>query len=325
MRIVETYPPLGDYLEVVEREIARMSDCRLGALREGAVHVTRGRGKRLRPALLLLAAEACGRVSERVIGYAALMELIHTASLVHDDIVDEAQWRRGMPSARSRWDNKISVLLGDFLLTRCFGELVTLADPELERLVAEVTTNMCVGAVQELISNGLDQTETEYLTIVSAKTACLFGLCAKIGALLAGDNEDYAAALEEYGSRFGLAYQIADDILDLVGDQRETGKPTAADLRQRKITLPLIYALADGCPAGNQELRSILSQPELSEEQLSRVQRITQESGAVEQAWVIVRRYLEQARCAIEPLPESEARVALIRWCEEAFPLPVMA
>jgi len=302
-----------------------MSDCDLDALREGAVHVTRGRGKRLRPALLLLAAEACGRVGERVVSYAALMELIHTASLVHDDIVDEAQWRRGVPSARSRWDNKISVLLGDFLLTRCFGELAAQADPALDALVAEVTTNMCVGAVQELVSNGLHQTEADYLAMVRAKTARLFGLCGRLGALLAGGGEDSASALEQYGDRFGLAYQITDDILDLVGEQGETGKPSAADLRQRKITLPLIYAFADGQPAGNRELRSILSQPELGEEQLRRVQEIARESGGVEQAWAAVRRYLEQARQAIEPLPASQARAALMRWCDEAFPRPVMA
>jgi len=332
MKLADIYPPLTEYLEAVEAEIARLCECDVALVREGASRATAGRGKRLRPALVKLSADAFlghklppSSVGDRVVGYGAVVEMIHTASLVHDDIVDEADLRRGLPSARSQWGDKISVLLGDFLLARGFHRMAEDPDPELQPIVAAASATMCAGAVRELVNAGPDLTEHEYLAIVRAKTASLFAACTELGARVGGSDAGEAAAMREYGHAFGMAYQIADDVMDLAGDPAETGKPTGNDASQGKMTLALIEALRRQLGEEADAVRAAIARGWSGPDDADRIRTFAERTGGVAYAWQSAARYLADARDAIEDVPDSAASQALLALCGDGFPLPVMA
>ena len=201
-----------------------------------------GRGKRLRPLLALLAAECAGRATDRTVRFAAVAKVVHTASLVHDDVVDGALSRRGRRSAKAAWGNKVSVLLGDYLIARAFISLAEHGGEDLALELAQVARHMCDGQILEMRLAGRLISEESYLRIARAKTGALFGLCAKTGALTGGGSEEMARSLQTYGESFGLAFQISDDILDLVGTNGRSGKAQGKDLAERKLTLPLLLA-----------------------------------------------------------------------------------
>lgn len=318
----QAHPRLHQYLEQVEQEIVQLAEADLEVLRLGAEHAVGGRGKRLRPTLLLLAAEACqGQVDGRAILLSAAVEVIHTASLVHDDVVDEASWRRGLPSARSRWGNKISVLLGDYLLARAFDRLARRGELEAVRQLALVAGIMCRGQVQEII--GVN-TPDEYLEMVGAKTAALFGLATRMGASLGQAENGLPESLERFGWNFGMAFQLSDDILDLTGSAELSGKPVVEDLRQRKLTLPLLYALGNGSEKIRRRLRSLLD-GELGEAQVEAVRRLAVDAGGVDHAWQTARTFLGRAEKELSSVPDSEAKSALVMTTSGSFPLPVLA
>ena len=332
MKVPEIYPPLTEYLEAIEAEIARLCGCDVPLVREGASRATAGRGKRLRPTLVKLSADAfladgasSSAARDRLMGYGAVVEMIHTASLVHDDIVDEADLRRGLPSARSQWGDKISVLLGDFLLARGFHRMAEDPDPELQPILAAASATMCAGAVRELVNTGPDLTEEEYLAIIRGKTASLFAACTELGARLGGANAAQAAAMRGYGDAFGMAYQIADDVMDLAGDPAETGKPTGNDASQGKMTLAIIEALRRQ-PGGEADaVRAAIAREWSDADDADRIREFAQRAGGVAYAWRSAASYLARARQAIDGIHDSPARQALLTLCREGFPLPVMA
>lgn len=314
--LVRNYPPLAGYLKKVDQELASICDSRLPTLRQAGKTVS-SQGKRIRPAILLLSVEACGAVDDRAITYAAVLEMIHTASLIHDDVIDESELRRGQSSARSRWGNKLSVLLGDHLFARSLLRLAEDGHPSLWREVTVTTTEMCQGEMQQLASSGPDLKEEEYLEIIKAKTASMFAVCGKIGAILGGGTPETVSALERYGCNFGMAFQIADDIFDLISSDR--------DLDQHKVTLPLIYALRQASPAQRPALSSVLASPSLSQEQMEEIREMTGQLGGFDYAWQAVDGYREQAGEDLTALPDSPARAALMLATAQAFPLPVIA
>lgn len=332
MKVPEIYPPLTEYLEAIEAEIARLCGCDVPLMQEGASRATAGRGKRLRPALVKLSADAFlvdgqapSTTPERVVGYGAVVEMIHTASLVHDDIVDEADLRRGLPSARSQWGDKISVLLGDFLLARGFHRMAEDPDPELQPILAAASATMCAGAVRELVNTGPDLTEEEYLAIIRGKTASLFAACTELGARVGGAAPAQAHALREYGEAFGTAYQIADDVMDLAGDPAETGKPTGNDASQGKMTLAIIEALRRQPGEEADVVRAAIARKWSAPDDADRIKVFAERTGGVAYAWQSATGYLAQARGAIEDIRDSPARRALLTLCGDGFPLPVMA
>ncbi len=321
------YPPLRSLLEATEGRILALASGGDGLLGQAGQYVVSGRGKRLRPALLLLAAEACGGANTQAVEMAAVVELIHTASLVHDDIVDEAHRRRGKASARSLWGNKISVLLGDYLLCRAFSHLRALeAAGALEELIA-IAQQMCQAQVAELSEGGPDLSEARYLEILAGKTAALFRFCGKMGAQCANASEKAIQSLGNFAFSFGLAFQIADDIHDLIGSEEASGKPVNHDLRQRKITLPLIFSLRESKNEARDLLQRALANTSISEDDLAHIRRLAAECGGVEYAWSVCRQHLDHARQALEtlPSPKEPAYQALLLTCGEGFPLPVMS
>ncbi len=252
---------LKDIVRLVEDDLARVeevfraqvrSDVRL--VGEIGRYVQEGGGKRVRPALLLLAGRLCGYRGERAVTLASTVEFIHTASLLHDDIIDEATTRRGRRSVNSRWGNDITVLLGDFLYTKSMAMALSQDNLRILRLLSDVTLRLIEGEILEIERNGnLRVTEEDHLDTIRRKTADLFAACTRIGAILGEVGEERERALGSYGLNLGLCFQMVDDLLDFTAEEKTLGKPVANDLREGKVTLPMIFLLRRGGPGGGGE------------------------------------------------------------------------
>ncbi|MBN1459691.1 MAG: polyprenyl synthetase family protein [Armatimonadetes bacterium] len=325
MYLIETYPRLASLLARVETGIAEVWKSDPGFLGEASQRALSGRGKRLRPSVLLLAAECAGGANDTSIALASVVELIHAASLIHDDIVDDAPSRHGRRSANSLWGNKVSVLLGDYLLARGLGLLPEGQREHYAPVLATVAAEMCRGQVREIRSAGEPLQLSEYMDIALWKTGKLFAFCGRAGVETAEGPETLASAMESFGERFGVAFQFADDILDLVGTRGRSGKPEGRDVAERKFTLPLILAAQEGGQTASERLLDIFSEKDVTEESVQIVRDIVDDYGAVERAWAEVTRWLEAAKGQLDLVPESDARAALISACGALFPMPVMA
>ncbi len=223
-------------------------------------------GKRMRPALLLLAAQAVGDINDNHITLAAVVEMIHTATLIHDDVLDEAVVRRHLATVNSRWDNKVSVLLGDYLFTHAFHLASRTGSAAACEIIGAATNRVCEGELWQIGQRAnYDLTEDEYLRIIGAKTAALCACSSRLGGQFAGAGKDVVTALARYGWNLGTAFQIADDLLDLVGDERQTGKSLGTDLEQQKPTLPIIYALSTSQAEERQQMLKLLREAAVAE------------------------------------------------------------
>jgi octaprenyl-diphosphate synthase len=245
----QVYAPIARELEAVERIYSETLSNHRPQIARMLQHLDHYRGKRLRPALLLLTAHACGRVAPAHHVLGAVVEMVHTATLVHDDVLDEAGLRRHVPTVNAGWGNKASILLGDYLFTHAFHLSSTVGDARACELIGEATNRVCEGELHQTVERGnLDLTEAEYFDIIDGKTAALTACCCRLGALYADAEPDTVERLANYGRLLGLAFQVADDLLDLVGQEQTTGKTLGTDLEQQKLTLPLIHLL-DSVPA----------------------------------------------------------------------------
>ncbi len=324
MNLAALHSRLPDLLAAVEASIARVWEEERGFLGRASRRALSGRGKRLRPAVLLLSAECAGGATDRSIALAAVAEIMHNASLVHDDIVDDSSSRRGRRSAKALWGNKVSVLLGDYLIAKAFGLIPAEDRAWVAQEMVEAAVRMCDGQIAELRAAGRPLSEARYIEIVRAKTGALFSFCARMGAESAGANPEMAQALSRFGESFGVAFQLADDILDLAGCDGKSGKPEARDLHERKFTLPLILAASLGGRAAREELLGIISRNRLGLAQVRRARRIAEATQAVDKAWARVHKWLGAARAELTPVPDGEAKQALLLMAGERFPLPVM-
>ncbi|MBP3957133.1 polyprenyl synthetase family protein [Gemmata sp. G18] len=272
-------------------------------------HLKHYRGKRLRPALLLLTAKAVGKITPAHHALAAAMEMIHTATLVHDDVLDEAEMRRHAPTVNAGWGNKVSILLGDMLFTHAF-HLTSTVDGRACQITGEVTNRVCAGELRQVTERGnLELTEADYFAIIDGKTAALTECCGRLGALYAGASEDVAAKLGNYGRSLGLAFQIADDLLDLVGTEDAAGKTLGTDLEQQKLTLPVIHCLNRLPPTESAKLRDAIR---TNAEGLGA--RVLQALEKTQSIAFAKRRAEELARSAkqeLECLPRNECRAIL--------------
>ncbi|NTW11149.1 MAG: polyprenyl synthetase family protein, partial [Chlorobiaceae bacterium] len=222
-------------------------------------YVLRQQGKQIRPVMVLLAAKICGGVNETSYRAAIMVELLHSATLIHDDVVDGAEMRRGIPSINALWKNKISVLIGDYLLSKGLLYSLEHKDYGFLHIVSDAVRRMSEGEILQIQkTRSLDITENDYLSVISDKTASLISSACAMGALSATDKEDRIEALKNYGEYLGLAFQIRDDLLDYTGDSKTTGKQMGIDIKEKKITLPLIYALRHAPEAEQKKIRSIL-------------------------------------------------------------------
>lgn len=275
-----------------------------------AEHIIGGGGKRLRPMLHLLAARAAGYRGTDHIQLAALIEFIHTSTLLHDDVVDESDLRRGRKTANALWGNAASVLVGDFLYSRAFQLMVELDSMRVMRILADTTNRIAEGEVLQLLNIGNpDTNEQAYLDVIERKTAVLFAAATRLGAVLAGLPREQEEALAEYGLQLGYAFQIADDLLDYVSDAGTLGKNIGDDLAEGKPTLPLIYAIAHSTPEQGASLRRAIETGGL--DSLDNIVAAIRDSGALDRTRAKAQSYAAAARSALAPLPASRERDAL--------------
>ncbi|SFK97914.1 polyprenyl synthetase family protein [Rhodanobacter glycinis] len=275
-----------------------------------ADHIIAGGGKRLRPMLHVLAAGAAGYTGEQHIKLAAVIEFIHTSTLLHDDVVDESDLRRGRKTANALWGNAASVLVGDFLYSRSFQLMVELNDMRIMRILADTTNTIAEGEVLQLLNIGnADVNETAYLAVIERKTAVLFAAATELGGLLGGLPTDQVAALRRYGMELGYAFQIADDLLDYVSDAGTLGKNIGDDLAEGKPTLPLIYALETADAKQVQSLRHAIEHGGL--DSLDHIIAAIRDSGALERTRERAVAHAKAACEALASLPASTHRDAL--------------
>lgn len=300
---------IGPHLRETETIFFRELESREPFVRNVLGHLTHYRGKRLRPILLLLSAEAAGGVAPAHPVLAAVVEMIHTATLVHDDVLDEATTRRHVATINAKWNNETSVLLGDFLFTHAFHLTSSLGDATACRIIGRATNIVCEGEMSQIAHRAdLELKEERYLEIIEAKTAELCAVSCALGARFAGASDAVIEALDGFGRALGIAFQIVDDLLDVTGSERVVGKSLGSDLRQQKLTLPLIHLLAAVDPGEAERLREMLRDPECDP---AAFEGWLERTGALQSARSRAEHFIVAARQRLAILPESPARQLL--------------
>jgi octaprenyl-diphosphate synthase len=303
---------VGDDLRAVEEEIRRELDSPVGLIQEMGEYIAGAGGKRLRPMLLLLAARLAGAHGPRSIRLACVVELLHTATLIHDDVVDRAPLRRGRPSANAQWGDDASVLVGDHLYSKSFAMLVRDNDRAVMETLARATVSMTEAEVFQLERKRSGVVaEDDYVRIITLKTASFISACCRIGGLLGGLGADQVEALTRYGLDVGVAFQISDDSLDFVADQTRLGKAVGTDLREGKRTLPLIAMLKRSSPAERERVRTLLRRPTLNPDEVEEIRLLVVEHAGVEYALGRAHEYAQAAKGDLEAFPASEERETL--------------
>lgn len=314
--LAQLFEPIRDDLRKVEREFARHVQSQVAVIPQIGSYIQDGGGKRIRPAVLLMAARMCGVVDdpeERPVLHAAVLEFIHTATLVHDDIIDESELRRGRQAVHSRWGNDVTVLLGDFLYIKSMSMALTQDRLDIIRLLCDVTLRMIEGEIYQLTKNGVvDLSEEEHFEIVRRKTAYLFAGCAKIGGLLGAPSREQQDALWEYGLNIGMAFQIVDDLLDFTGEEVALGKPIGGDLREGKMTLPVIHLLACGDSRAESLIRKIVRERDASIEEWREIRALLTQFRSIEYAQRVAGEFVERAKKALYAFPGGAERDALM-------------
>ena len=311
--LAQIFEPIRDDLEAVEEEFIRHIQSRVALIPEMGRYIQKSGGKRVRPAVLLMASRLSGYRGDRAVLYASVVEFIHTATLVHDDIIDGADLRRGRLAVHSRWGNDITVLLGDYLYIKSMAMALTQDSLDIIRLLCDVTLRMIEGELYQLTKTGdVDISEDEHFEIIRRKTAFLFGGCAQIGGMLGGITPERETALREYGFNLGVAFQVVDDLLDYTADAAALGKPVGGDLREGKVTLPIIFLLRTGGPEADRLIRDVVADRAISPDQWRDIVRLLREHRATDLAYERAVEYANQAKTCLEAFPPSRERDALM-------------
>lgn len=306
---------LKEELEEVEVEIENRLQSQVPSVTQIAQHIVMSGGKRIRPVLLLLASKALNYKGPRSTFMAAAIEFIHTATLLHDDVIDNAQLRRGRPSCNSIWDNKMSVLVGDFLYCQVSSMIAEDGDLRVLKCVTDATANTTEGEVLEVTkSRYLQLTESEYYKIIEFKTGMLMSCATQLGAILAGADERIESALRDFGMNLGIAFQLADDVLDYVSVEAEFGKEKGVDLKEGKITLPLLHAMerCEKKETGIIREATISATPDI----FFKVLDVLKKYGSLEYTMELARQRVQKTQSLLEPLPDSKYKEALVKITE---------
>jgi len=310
--LLRLFEPIRDDLVRVEREFGRHLQSQVTLIPKIGKYIQQSGGKRVRPAVLLMAARLCGYEGERAVTNAAVVEFIHTATLVHDDIIDDSQYRRGRLAVHSQWGNDITVLLGDFLYIKSMSLALSQDSLEIVRLLCDVTLRMIEGELYQLTKNGdVNITEDEHFDIIRRKTAYLFAGCAQIGGMLGESTPEQQGALREYGFNLGIAFQVMDDLLDFTGDAAALGKPVGGDLREGKVTLPIIRLLANADSAARALIARVIDERSVTLERWAEITRMLRQSGAIDYATARAYEYAHTARQKLSAFPDGPERAAL--------------
>lgn len=312
MTLEQLYALIGADMNAVDSVIRRRLYSDVALVRQVAEYIIQSGGKRMRPALVLLAAGALNYEGQRHHDMAAVIEFIHTATLLHDDVVDESALRRGRDTANAMFGNAASVLVGDFLYSRAFQMMVEVDDMRVMQVLSDATNIIAEGEVLQLMNcHDADVDEARYMQVIHYKTAKLFEAAARLGAILAKSTPEMEQAMADYGKHLGTAFQLVDDVLDYSGEEADTGKNIGDDLAEGKPTLPLIYVMKHGNPEQVACVRNAIENG--GREDFPAVLEAIRQSGALDHAKARAVQEAELARAAIEPLGASNYKKALLQ------------
>ena len=314
-RLASMRRPVEADLEAVDARILENLESKVPLIRETGEYLISQGGKRLRPLLALLTARAFGYEGRAHVDVAVIIEFIHTATLLHDDVVDQSTMRRGSPTTNSIWGDEVSVLVGDFLFSRAFQLMVGVGDLAIMRIMADATNVIAEGEVLQLANrHDPDTTEARYLEVVGCKTGKLFEAAARAGAVLAGGSEADERRMTEFGASLGTAYQLVDDVLDYRGSAATIGKNVGDDLADGQPTLPLIHAMRAGNEATGRTVREAIRSGDV--ERLPQLIEAVESAGGIEYTVASARGYVRRARKALRNVPDSRFRTALASLAE---------
>jgi octaprenyl-diphosphate synthase len=308
----EVFELLREDLVAIEQELGRDAASSVSTITEIAEYLREGGGKRIRPSLLLLAAHLLDYTGPAAIRLGAVVEMVHTATLVHDDIIDGASTRRGRPSPNTTWGNEKCVLAGDWLYMQAFKVALEEKNLRVLDLLISLTQQMVEGELLQIQKLGKAVSEAEYYDLIFRKTACLFSTSMRLGAVLAGATEGQEEKLAAYGRAVGLSFQIVDDVLDLTATEEVLGKPVASDLREGKTTLAVIHAFDHGTARERQTIQRVLDDRSFEYVSREQIREILHRNGSVEYAMAAADRYAAQSRQALASLPDSDFKRALL-------------
>lgn len=312
MKNSEIYRPVRQALEDVEKHLKELLHSEDTFISETIPQILNAGGKRLRPALLLISAKICNYSGERGVKLATAIELIHTASLIHDDVIDNDTLRRGIPTINSQWGDTISVILGDYLYSMVFNILAEDKDIEVIRYVASTTSRMAMGDLRQIRSQyNLNMTEEKYLSINADKTASLISCACRIGAMLGNGCDGEVETLTRYGLNLGMAFQITDDLLDLTAEEKVLGKPLGSDIRGGKLTLPLICAMRVADKKDKEWIGNTLRSQQIDPNALSRMLEIVKRYNGIEYSLKKAEEYGKACKQELKSIKSSESHNAL--------------
>jgi octaprenyl-diphosphate synthase len=315
--LLRLFEPIRGDLEEVEREFGRHLQSQVDLIPRIGKYIQTSGGKRVRPAVLLMAARLCGYRGHRAVLYASVLEFIHTATLIHDDIIDDSELRRGRLAVHSQWGNDITVLLGDFLYIKSMSLALTQDSLDIIRLLCDVTLRMIEGELYQLTKKGdVGITEEEHFDIIRRKTAYLFSGSAQIGGMLGTATPEQVRALREYGFNLGISFQLMDDLLDFTGDAEALGKPVGGDLREGKLTLPVIRLMQIGSSRARQLVTEIVTERAVTVERWAELCQMLEDHDALEFATRRAIEYGEAARDYLQAFPDGPEREALTALAE---------
>lgn len=305
--------PIAGELKEVEEDFERRLGSRVPLVTEIAKHLVLSGGKRIRPALMILSARLCGYRGKDYIPLAGAIELIHTATLLHDDVVDNAEMRRGNPTANILWGNVASVLVGDFLLSRAFSMMVEAKDLRVLEVMAETTTLLAEGETFELTKTAdLSLSEEEYLEMVAQKTASLMSASARIGAILAKASKEQEEALATFGLNLGIAFQLVDDCLDYIGKEEALGKKVGSDIKEGKVTLPLIWTLGRCSSEEKGFIRDTLLEVDPDLERIRGVVDLVHQYGGISYTFKRAQEFVAEAKLCLSSFPDRPEKSTLM-------------
>lgn len=302
-------------LDLVETTLLQSIDSQVRVIDQASAHLMKAGGKRMRPAFVLLAAKLFKEDIEDIIPLAVALELIHMATLVHDDVIDNSDLRRGAPTVRSEWGNRISIHTGNYIFAHALTLLEKYDKTQIVETLADTSMLICDGEINQMFScYRTDLGLKNYLRRIQRKTALLISVSCQLGAMVSGANPRQIKALREYGYYLGMAFQITDDILDFIADEKTLGKPTGSDIRQGVITLPAIYALKHD--PHKDELERLLSSPELCRTEAGRIIEIIVNSDGIDYAYHATNHFAGKARRKLDLLPDSPLRQTFFDFAE---------
>lgn len=310
MKLRDIYSNLSNDIQKVEKELEQSLQAKQPVLKQASLHLLKAGGKRIRPVFVLLAGKFGDYNIEEMKKVAVPLELIHMASLVHDDVIDDAEMRRGRKTIKAKWDNRIAMYTGDYILARALSIITDLQQETGHQILSRAIREMTIGEIEQIRDQyNWDQHLYHYLKRIKRKTALLIAVSCHLGALATNVKEEYAWALYRFGYNVGMSFQITDDILDFTGTEKQLGKPAGSDLLQGNLTLPALYAIQD--PLVRKKVNQITKESQLNKEQIEEILTLIRQSGGIEYADQCSKRYLQRAFDALEILPNIDAKQSL--------------